>query len=226
MRRRDMLLGASGLLLPALIAEKGEGNGMEPQGRVLFSVMRDGSRIGEHELRFKQSGPELEVDIAIELVVKVVFVTAYRYEHHNRERWRDGRLMGFTSRTNDNGERHRVRADRQDDIIRVEGSDGVIEAPGDTLPTTYWKRRMVQDERWIDTQHGRIVESRVEPRGEETVGLPRGKGEAARYALRGDLDLDLWYRGEGWVSLAFEAEDGSRITYRLEEAPRGWTDPA
>ena len=40
--------------------------------------------------------------------VKVLFVTAYRHEQTRKEVWRDGKLIAFTSMTDDNGTRYAI----------------------------------------------------------------------------------------------------------------------
>ena len=118
-----------------------------------FTVSRNGTPIGRHRLRFQQDGPRLAVDIAIELEVKLAFITVYRYRyrHTNRELWDDGRLIGFTSRTDENGTPHRVEARRAGDGLVVDGDQGRIDAPGDAIPSTYWHRRFLERQPWIDT---------------------------------------------------------------------------
>jgi hypothetical protein len=51
---------------------------------------------------------ETTVSIATDLAVKVLFVTAYRFQHAASEHWVGGRLIALNSTTDDNGTRHRV----------------------------------------------------------------------------------------------------------------------
>jgi len=181
-----------------------------------FVVSRNGARIGRHLLRFSQDGPRTTAEITIELQVKLAFITVYRYRHVNRELWEGDRLLSFASRTDDNGTEHRVQARRSGDRILVEGDAGLVEASGDALPTTYWHRRCLDRPRWIDTQGGRLLECSVSPRGPERIAAVDREVAAERFAVQGDLRLDLWYVGERWVKLAFPGPDGTPIDYRLE----------
>lgn len=187
-------------------------------GDLRFDVARNDSLIGYHVLSFAQEGDRLTVDINIELRVKIAFVTVYRYEHRNREQWQDGVLQGFKSRTNDNGTRHSVTASRSGNELVIEGSKGKVEGPASLLPTSYWHRNFMEQRQWIDTQEGRIVTSTVEPKGLEQIAVADELREARHFALRGDLDVDLWYADERWVKLSFPASDGSLIDYRLTKA--------
>ena len=154
------------------------------------SSARDGSPIGRHGLRFTPTGPAA-VEIDIELAVKVAFVTVYRYRHVNRELWEGDRLVSFSSRTDDNGTAHRSgppvgrldpgggRPGRRRGAQRGDADD-LLAPPRVAGPA------------WIDSQNGRLLNCRVAAAGPATwPGRPdRGRG---RFAVTGDLSLDLWY---------------------------------
>lgn len=218
MLRRQFLRQSAGLVIGMGMVGAGGKAAVAGSGDLRFEVFRNGSEIGYHVLSFTQDGERLTVDIDIELRVRVAFITAYRYEHRNREQWAAGEFLGFRSRTNDNGTRHSVEAERNGDQLIIRGSEGRIEAPASVLPTTYWHRNFMAGDRWIDTQNGRVVESAVERRGSEAIDAAGEKVEAERFAVRGDLDVDLWYHDDRWVKLGFGASDGSRIDYRLTKA--------
>ena len=181
-----------------------------------FKVYRNDSPIGRHSLRFAREGSRLAVDIDIELEVKLAFITLYRYRHTNRELWEGGRLLSFASRTDDNGTPHQVKARRAGEVILVEGSKGLVEAPGDALPTTYWHRRFLDAPVWIDTQEGVLKRCSVTPTGTVQVAAAGTSVGAEGFGISGDLSLDLWYAGPQWVKLEFTGSDGSLIDYRLE----------
>jgi hypothetical protein len=182
-------------------------------GRLLFDVYREGDRIGTHELRLRQEGERIEADIDIDLAVKFAFVTAYRYRHRNREVYEGDKLVSMSSRTNNNGEKLSVDVRRDGDELVVDGKGGTQRVAGELIPTTYWQPRSVKQNRWIDSQNGRIVESDVTHAGTDRIRYEGRQVAADRFLLRGDLDCDLWYGPEGWAKLAFEVQ-GSRISYR------------
>jgi len=218
MLRRQFLRQSAGLVVGMGMVGTGGRAAVAGSGDLRFDVLRNGSEIGYHVLSFAQDGDRLTVDIDIELRVRVAFITAYRYEHRNREQWEANELLSFKSRTNDNGTRHAVEAHRDGEQLIVRGSEGRLQVPVSTLPTTYWHRNFMERDRWIDTQNGRIVESSVTGRGTERIEKAGEMVEAERFAVRGDLDVDLWYHDDRWVKLGFTASDGSRIDYRLTNA--------
>ena len=96
MKRRAFLAGcaATGFYAPALAAAKASRR---------FTVLRDGEPMGEHVLDAVQAGDGFEIAIDISLKVKVLGITAYRYEMTNREIWKGGRLVSLNSKVNDDG---------------------------------------------------------------------------------------------------------------------------
>jgi hypothetical protein len=46
-----------------------------------FAPLRHGSPIGERRVTFRPDGNRLTVETRVEIVVKVLFVTAFRFKH-------------------------------------------------------------------------------------------------------------------------------------------------
>lgn len=209
-RRTLLVASAAALTMPRMARANTAG--------LDFTVSRNGRSIGHHRMSFRAEGTRTLVDIDIALDVKLAFVSLYRYRHHNREIWEGSELVGFESRTDDNGTPHHVSARRQEQGIRIDGSAGLVLAALDAVPTSYWRREFL-DRPWIDSQAGRLLACTVSPAGTERVQAEGRLVEADRFAVRGDLAIDLWYAGEHWVKLGFDGPDGSRIEYALERAP-------
>ncbi len=186
-----------------------------PSHEIGFQVMRHGTSIGTHTLSFEVNGDQLQVDIAVNVVLHLGPIPIVRYTHRAMETWRDGLLVALAGQTNRNGTELHMSAHRTPAGLLVEGSgtDPYI-APPDALPTTYWNERMLYAP-MIGTQDGGLVHPKVTPKGGDAVRLASGRDEPAEcFALTGDLSLDLWYTAEGhWVSMRFEAADGSTIKY-------------
>lgn len=181
---------------------------------IRFLVEREGQPIGTHDLVFTQAGDTTEVQVAIALEVKLLGFTVYRYLHDSRELWRDGMLTSVATRTDDDGLMLQMQAHRMRDVLVVDGQDGRVEISADTIPTSYWDRRIVARTSWLDTQAGKVLHGRVTGPVADRVDTASGPVQAERYELQGDLALTLWYAGPDWVGLRFIAPDGSTITYR------------
>ncbi len=205
-RRHAMIAGAAGLTLagrPAAAAD----------GRLLFDVYRNDGYIGSHEILFRQVGDRLETDIAIDLDVKFAFITVYRYRHRNHEIYEGGQLVQMSSRTDDNGKKLSVDVHREGDELVIHGADGRLRVAGDLVPTTYWQPTSIAASAWIDSQHGRVLNSEVTDLGEAPIEYDGRTVLCRHFRKEGDLSLDLWYGPDGWTTLAFELS-GSRFTYR------------
>lgn len=228
MHRRDLILSGSmalglGLLLPRLSAAFAP-----PDAHALsFSVFRkNDSPMGYHRLRFTQDGDRLIMEKEIMLEVTLAFVTAYRYRHHNREIWQDGRLLEIETRTDDDGDDYWLRGRAGPDGFQVEGSGGSYIAPADIIPTSYWNHAITGATQLLDTQRGLIMDVRMEDLGPATLETQAGPIEARHHVINiltnppGKTNqIDLWYDNrERWVGLAFEAK-GQKISYILDGTP-------
>ncbi len=180
-----------------------------------FDVLRDGEPIGHHSVGFRRVGDELHVDIEIALAVNFGFITVFRYEHTNREIWRDGQLMAIETSTNDNGERHWLKGEARDAGFVVESSAGSYVAPTTIVPTSYWNMSLVEQDQLLDTQSGRLIAVDVAAAGDETIVLAGQPVDTRRYDLSGELDATLWYTAAGaWAQFRFDGR-GDDIVYRL-----------
>lgn len=166
-----------------------------------FRVMRDGSDIGFHKIAVTRSGADVQVAIDIELKVKFLGITAYRYEMANREVWRDGMMVSMDSKSNDDGDPAFSRVKAAAGKLEVEGSvfSGVVD--GDSASTTYWTKEFLNRKLWISTADGDPL--KVEPK-------PAGAGEIGgiateKWAIGGDMSIDLHYANDEWVSVRFDA---------------------
>ncbi len=215
MRRLAAVVLVLGMLSASSLAASPIERSIPADGLLAFEVWRDGSRIGTHRLTFASTGGRLTVDIDIHLAVDIAMITVYRYVHRNRETWQDGRLVGMESTTDDDGTPNKVLATPSERALAIDGTRFRGAVPGEMLPTTYWRRDTVERSRLISSQDGRIFDVAVTPLGPDKVTVAGREVAAERYAMRGDLDLDLWYDGKGeWVKLTFAASDGSMIEYR------------
>lgn len=177
-----------------------------------FRVVRDGDDIGGHLLVVTRSGSDLQVAVDIELKVKILGITAYRYEMENREVWRDGRLISMDSKSNDDGDPAFSRCRAAGGEIEVEGSYWSGTVPGDSATTTYWNKAFLSRRHWISTADGDHLKVQVSEAGAGEIG-----GLATRmWKVGGDLDIDLHYQGEEWVSVRFDA--GGEDAFYVPEA--------
>ncbi|MFO1079760.1 MAG: DUF6134 family protein [Reyranellaceae bacterium] len=216
MRRSAFILS-----LVAALAGAGSAAASElPYGPSLsFSAWRNGERIGSHTLRFERDGGRLTVSTTIDLAVKFMGFTAYRYQHRAREVWNGDVLVMLASDTNDNGRNHAVKAGREGSALVVTGDAGAARPlPSQILPSSHWNIRQVGQSLLLNTQTGREARVSVTRLGREPVKTASGSIDATRYRYTGDVAMDQWFDDRGrWVKAAFTASDGSTVEYVLQE---------
>lgn len=222
---RGLALGVVLVSASVAAASMAVASAIPPSGEIPFAVFRNGdSEMGYHRLRFTREGDRVIVEKEINFKVRLAFITAFRYEHRNREVWENGRLVSLDTTTNDDGREHWVRGRATPEGFAVESSRGSLIAPADVIPTSYWNIATIGATKLLDTQRGLMMDVRIEPLGVEPVTADGAAVEARHFRINilsnkpGSTDaIDIWYDdNDAWVKLAFKAKD-QQITYRLEE---------
>lgn len=190
-----------------------------------FDVTREGAPLGVVLQRFGREGGDGIAEVYIDFKVDFAMLTLYRYEHRARERWRDGRLVALDSVTNDDGAAQAVTARAEGNGLAVTGEQGPLTAPPDILPSSYWHPRFAEQRRMLDSQVGRILDFTMSATGRETVIALGGPVDCTRYAMRGDIDLDIWYDDRRvWQKMSFTIGGGfieySRVAPGTQDALR------
>ena len=106
-----------------------------------FAIFRKGVEIGRHDVSFSAADGGILVTTEIDIAIKVLLVTAYRYEQSAVDRWVDDRLVASTSRTNDNGERCETSIHASGAGLTVEGgiANRAVEVPlGTMTDIAFW----------------------------------------------------------------------------------------
>lgn len=189
MQRRDFLIGTAAssamLAAPALAAQSAVRQ---------FRILRAGSDIGTHSLDARLGPEGFEIDIVIDIRVKVLGITAYRYLLQNREIWQGGRLVRLTSRTNDDGEENFATIERKGAQLSVEGSAYSGGVAADAATTSYYTTDFLRRSPWISTQSGLPLNVAVAETAPRT------------WAVTGELETQLSYDAAGeWVGCSFDA---------------------
>lgn len=195
----------------------GSASGLHAEdGDLSFTVLRDGSEIGNHRIRVSEVSGRRTVDIETDIAVKLAFVTVYNFDHEGHEVWENGHLVSYVSETDDDGTEKRLNAHMDGDMLAVDGSSGRRRAALTVMPASLWNPATVSQTHLLNTLDGSDMAVTVADMGKETVKV-RGRDVAAEhYSLTGELQRELWYDASGrLVKVRFEASDGSDIQYLL-----------
>ena len=216
-RRRLLTLSTAAAAIPVLAPLRPIPVDAAPRRDLRFRALRDGAPIGEHRVTFRSDGDRLTVATRVDIAVKVLFITAFRFRHDAEEVWQADRLVSVKSTTNDNGTLLQVSGTAVADGFRIIGDDGPFLASGRLLTSnTLWDRRIVNEQRLIDVQHGGEIGLVTRVLGDEQVDTPQGPVRATRHHLITPYyACSVFHDTDGrWVKGVLELK-GERIEYAL-----------
>ncbi|MBV1885708.1 MAG: hypothetical protein KUG61_01400 [Parvibaculaceae bacterium] len=177
-----------------------------------FDIVRNGVRIGSHNVTFEGGADALSVVTDFQLEVGALFITFFEMTYRSEALWQDGKLTALSARTNRNGEASTVKAKFANGLLRGEGPNGPFTAPLGIYPTNHWNAGVKASTQLINTITGKVSDVRLLPLGTEKVKTERGLIEATKYKYDGAIENEIWYDGDGrWVRMQFPSGDGSLI---------------
>jgi hypothetical protein len=194
-----------------------------PDGARTYTVTRLGSGPGTgdrgtHVIKFKRAGDTLVVTHTVRVLVKILFITAYRFEADRTETWGGDRLTALKVHTNDNGTMLDVTASRDGDAVLVKGTAGVQHAPSDTsTPGPGWAVLSAGKHQLVDPDRGRILNVTVSAPVEVTITAGGKRYKCQRIQLSGDEESTQWFGADGvLVKEHLRAPDGSWVDTTLQ----------
>jgi hypothetical protein len=181
-----------------------------------FRVLLDGREIGQHRYALSTKDGERELRSEARFDVRVLFLSAYRYDHQAVERWNGDCLRSLVARTDANGRRESVDAAERDGRLVVNRPKQRSEHQGCVMSFAYWNPRILDERQLLNSQTGELLPVTVTALGEETVAVRGQRLAAQRHRITGkDLQIDLWYAGGRWVALQAPAAGGRNLRYEL-----------
>jgi hypothetical protein len=186
-----------------------------PAETMRFAIMRNGEQIGTHAIEISHSGAETDVRITTDLMVKVLFITAYRLQHSATERWVNGQFVAFDSTTDNNGVHHKVSATRGTSGLEVQADGKTSRVDQNVLPASLWNPELMRRRTAFDTQDGQVDPISVTDDGTEDLSFGARALKAHHYEIKGRYSQDIWYDEHGrLVQVKLIGSDGSVISYK------------
>ncbi len=181
-------------------------------GRLDYVIERDGARIGTHSVTFGRDGGTLRVETRVEVVVRFAFITLYEYAKTSRETWRDGRMVAYEARTDDDGDIIEGRAELRPEGLVATGPKGRVVAPAGTMISSSWNVATIRQSALIDSEDATLHPITVTG-GEAAIVTVAGRDVPARHSrIEGTLARELWYGDDGLLlRMRSVARDGSVI---------------
>ena len=208
---RPALLGLALALVLVLLRPAGACQPPESPAAYVINHETHGD-IGTHVLTFSCDGDKLIVETDVEVKVKILFVTAYKRRARYREVWQGGRLISYDASTDDNGDLYEATARTEGDEMIVDGVDGKVRVPLDTVSTHPWNVAVVDRSLLFGQRDGRLRKVEVKPAGSETIDIGGRTVDAQKYVVSGELERELFYDADGtWLQWRLQ-RDGKAVT--------------
>ena len=183
--------------------------------RIEFDIYRNNKHIGTHTFSFKRSEDQIEVTSEINFKIKKLGIVLYKYHVNGTEIYKDGKLIKFNSKTNQNGKLKYVNMKLEDGKYIIDGSSYKGEAPIDYLIGTWWDHSIVEAPAQISAVSGRIIKQNVTFLGKEDVKLGKKNYKTLHFnfssadkklAKDKKLNTDVWYDEKTlyWIKASFK----------------------
>ena len=180
-----------------------------------FDIYRNGKNIGTHIFSFKRNNDHLEVESEINFEIKKFGVVLYKYKVKGVEIYKDGKLIKFNSKTNQNGKEKYVNLVLENNELTIDGSSYKGSVPTDYLLGTWWNHSIVKAEAQISAVSGRIIKQKVNFLGKEVIELNGKKYNTLHFNFKSSdeklskdkkLNTHVWYDENtlNWVKASFK----------------------
>ncbi|MFQ5953568.1 MAG: DUF6134 family protein [Kiloniellales bacterium] len=207
-------------LLAGLVAPPGSTQDRPSESKLVsslfFHILRSDRHIGTAHVEISWANGFLDVRSKTEVLIQLGDATAYDFFQQAHEVWRNGRLMSYEAKTNDNGVEKLVefRGGARGPLLIANGKAQIVSR--DIVPTSLWHETEIKRSQFFDAMLGLLHEVKVSDPLEATIKV-RGKSmETSLYTITGDIQRKLWYLPNGTlVQQSLIAPDGSEVLYKL-----------
>ena len=183
--------------------------------RIEFDILRNNKYIGKHVFTFKKLNDQLSVESEINFEIKKFGIVLYRYHVKGTEYFKDGELIKFNSKTNQNGKEKYVNIKLENEELIIDGSSFKGKVSKDYLLGTWWNHSIVKAEAQISAVSGRIIKQKVTFLGREKIKFGGKSYNALHYNFSSTdkkldknkkLNTDVWYdeKSLNWIKASFD----------------------
>jgi len=182
-----------------------------------YDIIREGTKIGTNSVDVERRGDATQVKVSTKILVKVMLVEVYRFNQEATESWKGGRLVAFTSKTDDNGTNHNVSVTSGADKLDLVADGHHSDAPLTLRPASLWDKGFSAQTELFDTANGKRMAIKTKDLGDEKI-VANGVAHSTRhYKISGDFNRDVWFDGDTLIRLKLEGSDHSIINSDLIE---------
>ena len=183
--------------------------------RIEFDILRNNKHIGKHIFSFKKLNDQLIVESEINFEIKKFGIVLYSYHVKGSEYFKEGELIKFNSKTNQNGKEKYVNIKLENKEFVIDGSSFKGKVSKDYLLGTWWNHSIVKAEAQISAVSGRIIKQKVTFLGRETLNIDNKTYNTLHFNFSSTdkkldkdkkLNTDVWYDEKtlNWVKATFK----------------------
>ena len=202
-------------LCAALVQPAGAATGTAQSIHRVFDITRQGSKIGTDTFDITRHGDVTDVKIVTHVLVKVMFVNAYRYDHTETGSWKGSQLVSFSSTTDDNGTNHEISATQAGGKLSLDVDGKKSDQPKTMVPASLWSADVSNKAQLFDPGTGKQLSTKPQDLGEEMVTVHGAPQQLRHVKLSGPFARELWFDKDGLVKMTLVGSDNSVITSEL-----------
>lgn len=184
-----------------------------------FDVYLDKQKIGTHRFDYENG----TLNSLADFNVKLLWMSAYRYQHQATEQWQGECLSKLSAQTRENKVKTIVEGQLQSQQFEVKVNEKNVSLPTCIMTFAYWNPLMRQQSKLLNPQNAEFLDVTVTGQGTSTLKV-RGQNTPTQvYLLKGSfegkekLNIRLWYDAQDeWVGLESTTPEGYKINYKLK----------
>ena len=172
--------------------------------KIEMEILREGEVIGYNYYFFKKNGNETLVTNQIKFTVKLFGATIFEIEGYGEEKYIDGKLVSFNSKTlqNDKEKFVKLELNQKTNKFDILGSSYNGEANSDNIVGNWWSHNILTANSQISPISGSVKEQVVTFIGKEKINLYGKTYDTEHFKLNSKdlslpkdkrLDFQIWY---------------------------------
>ena len=192
--------------------------------RIEFDIYRNNKHIGKHIFSFKKTDSGIAVESEINFEIKKLGIVLYKYHVKGTEYYKEGKLIKFNSKTNQNGKVKYVNLKAEGNELIIDGSSFKGKVSEEYLLGTWWNHSIVKAPAQISAVSGRIIKQKVKFLGKEEIKLGNKIYKTLHFNFSSTdnklskdkrLNTDVWYDEKtlNWVKATFKKKENGNINY-------------
>ena len=171
--------------------------------KATYDIWRKNKVIGTYEILFFEKDDILNIETNIDIEVKILFITAYKFSHQSKEIWKAGKFIKIEGYSDFEDEReYFIKGEVKDGFLFASGMDGELKLDKNLIPSNYWNNDVMYQNEIFDTQKGIVRKLNVKEIGVEKIIINNTEIDCTKFILNATKhpkdkkifpEYTLWY---------------------------------